>query len=682
MRVAEAARAALPAAHTPCISDHRLLVPIASGAYGEVWLARNAVGTLRAVKIVRRDQHATEESFDREFKGLQKFEPVSRSHEGLVDILTLGLLPDDAGFYYVMELADAAKMTNAEIRNPKEDLKPNGETTNPQSTLPASGLGLPSSFDICHSDFYTPRTLRAKLKSRGALAASEVVALGLKLTAALAHLHAHGLVHRDVKPSNILFIGGSPKLADAGLVAAVDDARSLVGTAGYIAPEGPGTPRADLYALGKVLYEAAFGKDRQEFPALPNDVTSRPDHARLLELNLILLKACATDGRERYQSAEMMHAELLLLQSGRSVKRRRTVDRCLVVFKKAFLVTVLLAGVLGGTRFVYTAFRPTEYLPKLSLNNEATDLYNMGRHSYQRNTGPALRQAIDYFQKALEKDPNFALAHAALASSYCWGLEDFDVDFEKARQHAARALALDEKLAEAHKVMAWVKYQVDWDWPGSEKEFRRALELAPNDATVHEWYGVYLSGMARFDDSIREIKKAEKLDGVSQSIRMLLGISYLNVHKDELAIGELQKVIDLETNAPSVAYLRLADLYEWRGEFPRAIELRERWSRLAGREDGASVSPKYDELRAAYANEGPPGYWQQRIEWAKRDNDLYLLPSLYAQIGDANGAFAALQHEFERHASSLAAGVMNDRALDSLRSDPRFARLLQDMKLK
>src|SRR5438093_6823043 len=88
------------------IPDHELLRPIAAGAYGEVWLARNVVGTLRAVKIVRRDRHASAESFEREFKGLQKFEPVSRTHNGLVDILTLGLLPDSAGFYYVMELAD------------------------------------------------------------------------------------------------------------------------------------------------------------------------------------------------------------------------------------------------------------------------------------------------------------------------------------------------------------------------------------------------------------------------------------------------------------------------------------------------------------------------------------------------------------------------------------------------
>jgi serine/threonine protein kinase len=300
------------ALHPPLIPDHDLLRVIGRGAYGEVWLARNAVGTPRAVKIVRRDQHATAESFEREFRGLQKFEPVSRAHEGFVDILTLGLLPDGAGFYYIMELADdVGQASRLPVQRASLLAEPDAklEASPPAGRMPALQ--------------YSPHTLRAELKSRGALPADEVITLGLKLTAALAHLHAQGLVHRDVKPSDILFIGGEPKLADVGLVAAVDDARSLVGTANYIAPEGRGSPQADLYALGKVLYEAAFGKDRQEFPALPADVASRPDHASLLELNAILLKACAIDQRERYQSAEQMHAELELLRAGRSVKRRQ-----------------------------------------------------------------------------------------------------------------------------------------------------------------------------------------------------------------------------------------------------------------------------------------------------------------------------------------------------------------------
>jgi len=100
-------------------------------------------------------------------------------------------------------------------------------------------------------------------------------------------------------------------LADAGLVAAMDDARSLVGTAGYIAPEGPGTPQADIYALGKVLYEAAFSKGRQDFPQLPSDLASRPDHARLLELNEVIVRACARDTLQRYQSAQEMRRDLV-----------------------------------------------------------------------------------------------------------------------------------------------------------------------------------------------------------------------------------------------------------------------------------------------------------------------------------------------------------------------------------
>jgi len=86
-------------ANAPVIPDHRMIGLIATGAYGEVWLGCNAVGTPRAIKVVRRDRHASIESFEREFKGLQQFEPISRSHEGLVDILTLGMLPDSAGFY-------------------------------------------------------------------------------------------------------------------------------------------------------------------------------------------------------------------------------------------------------------------------------------------------------------------------------------------------------------------------------------------------------------------------------------------------------------------------------------------------------------------------------------------------------------------------------------------------------
>src|SRR5439155_2465975 len=179
----------------PSVPDHELLFRIGGGSYGDVWLAKNAVGTLRAVKIVHRQSFDRDEHFEREFRGLQKFEPLSRSHDGFVDVLQLGRNDQAGYFYYVMELADEAEMTNAEIPNSKEARNPNVKGTDAPDTIRASGFGFPSSFDIRHSDLYTPRTLRHDLKQRGRLSLADCLQIARALADALAHLHAAGLVH-------------------------------------------------------------------------------------------------------------------------------------------------------------------------------------------------------------------------------------------------------------------------------------------------------------------------------------------------------------------------------------------------------------------------------------------------------------------------------------------------------
>ena len=149
--------------------------------------------------------------------------------------------------------------------------------------------------------------------------------LSLALADALEFLHQHQLIHRDIKPSNILFVNDAPKFTDIGLVTTMgsDGEVSRVGTEGYQAPEGPGTPAADVYGLGILIYEASMGRDRQLFPELPSTLTGREDKADLGELHEVLMRACETDPRERIQSAAEFRAALLELQgrlrSGRRV---------------------------------------------------------------------------------------------------------------------------------------------------------------------------------------------------------------------------------------------------------------------------------------------------------------------------------------------------------------------------
>ena len=309
------------AAAPPLVPDHTLIRCIGRGSYGEVWLAKNVVGTYRAVKIIYRSAFDHDHPYEREFEGTKRFEPVSRSHEGLVDILQLGRNDESGHFYYVMEIADSAE----------------GSAGIDEAT-------------------YLPHTLRAGMGRSGRMPVAECVKLGMKMTDALAYLHAQGLVHRDIKPSNIIFVDGEPKLADIGLVAAVDETRSYVGTEGFIPPEGPGSPQADIFSLGKVLYEMSTGRDRQDYPQLPADVGEDDHRQAFAELNEIIIKACLDDPEQRYASAREMHEDLSALEQGRSVRKMRAQGARRSVLKVAGIAASGLAILWTGARLVNPGF--------------------------------------------------------------------------------------------------------------------------------------------------------------------------------------------------------------------------------------------------------------------------------------------------------------------------------------
>jgi WD40 repeat protein len=291
-----------------------LLRPVGRGAYGEVWLARNIMGTPRAVKIIWRRQFESDRPYDREFAGIQGYEPVSRTSDGLMQVLHVGRNDTEGYFYYVMELADDAGQGSDGVMGDWS----NGQVPNPQ---------LSSSPLLHHSNSYSPRTLRSEMERRGHLPIADCLRIALDLVAGLACLHRHGLVHRDVKPGNIIFVNGRAKLADIGLVSTRNEGRTFVGTEGYIPPEGPGSPAADLYALGMVLYEAATGQPPERFPQTPLKWFAEGAGSERLEFHEIALKAGEGSRERRYQNAGELQADLALLQSGQSLRRVRALQR-------------------------------------------------------------------------------------------------------------------------------------------------------------------------------------------------------------------------------------------------------------------------------------------------------------------------------------------------------------------
>lgn len=297
----------------PHIPDYGLLRLIGRGSYGDVWLARGVTGLFRAVKVVRRERFGEDAPFEREFRGLKEFAAISLGESIQLALLHVGKNDAEGFFYYVMELADDAE---------------HGRTIDPET--------------------YVPLTLAELRRRRGRIPAPECLELARHLARELASLHHCGLIHRDIKPSNVVLVGGVPKLADIGLIAPIAAARTFIGTEGFVPPEGPGTASADVFALGRLVYELCTGRDRNEFPQLPEDVARLPDTRDLLRLNDVILRACDPYPAARYHDGSELLRDLERISAGRRVRRSR----------RALVLGGAAAGVaLAGAAFWWSRTR-------------------------------------------------------------------------------------------------------------------------------------------------------------------------------------------------------------------------------------------------------------------------------------------------------------------------------------
>jgi TolB-like protein/tetratricopeptide (TPR) repeat protein len=316
-----------------------------------------------------------------------------------------------------------------------------------------------------------------------------------------------------------------------------------------------------------------------------------------------------------------------------------------------------------------------EHIAKQHTSNaQAYQLYLKGQYHVNKRTDEDWQKATDYFQQAIRLDPNYALAYTGLAGSFTANRSlPAHERMPKAKDAVMKALSIDNKLAEAHTALALIKDRYDWDWAGAEAEYKRAIELSPNDFAGHHKYGSFLSRLGRHDEAIEELRFALQLDPISVNVNADLGLAYLFADEVGLAIEQLQKAKEIDSSF-SATYFYLAQSYEKGGEFDKAIE---EYLTLA-----SFFSAKVkDELKTAYLANGWKGFWQKRLDMAlKRIREDIFSPTdiagYFCRLGKSNEALKWLERAYQERDTKLT-NLMVDSVFDSLRRDSRFQDLLR-----
>jgi len=321
-----------------------------------------------------------------------------------------------------------------------------------------------------------------------------------------------------------------------------------------------------------------------------------------------------------------------------------------------------------------------------TVNPEAYQDYLKGRFWWSKATEEGVNKGIEYFQQAIAKDPNYALAYSGLADSYTLlaGLAVAPPTeiFPKAEAAASKALELDDTLGEAHVSRGFILGVFEWDLPGAEREFRRGIELSPNDANAHHLFGVVLVHAGRLDEALNEEKRGVELDPISPATNRAVGTVLMDERKYDQAIDQLKKTLDLAPNF-DLALNDLATAYLLKSMYGEAIaEFQKALTMPIGK-----VAP-LSSLAYGYAVAGKRAEAQKILDQLNElSKQQYVQPRLLARIyvglGDKDKAFASLEESIKDRSIETGFSTINvDPTFDPLRSDPRFAGVLRRMNLQ
>ncbi|MGI8897883.1 MAG: protein kinase domain-containing protein [Pyrinomonadaceae bacterium] len=314
-------------------------------------------------------------------------------------------------------------------------------------------------------------------------------------------------------------------------------------------------------------------------------------------------------------------------------------------------------------------------------SNEAYQFYLKGRFYWNKRSEEGFQKALQYFQQAIERDPNFALAYSGLADTYnllggpeAGGNLPPNEVLPKAKAAALKALEIDETLAEPHVSLAHAIYFYDRDWAGAEREFKRAIELNPNYSVAHHWYAIYLSVLGR-REALVEIRRAHELDPLSLSISAWLGRILALSGQSDQAIEQLRKTLELDPNF-ALAHLRLGLIYEERGRYDQAITEFKQVLKLSGGKPLGIAA-----LAHAYALAGKRAEAQKNLdELLQLSKQRFVSPTsiavIYIALDDKDQAFTWLEKGNDVRDLNVVR-LQVDSRFEPLRSDPRFVDLVR-----
>lgn len=371
---------------------------------------------------------------------------------------------------------------------------------------------------------------------------------------------------------------------------------------------------------------------------------------------------------------------LVRVADGREIWSDQFDEKFTDIFSVQDSVSRKLTGVLAVT----LTGEEKELLAKRQTGDvEAYRLYLLGRYHLNRLTDDGFKKGRDYFQQAIDRDSNYALAYAGLADAYN-KLSSFNTispkeGFPRAREAAMNALKLDDKLAEAHTMLGLVHLLYDWEWSGAEREFTRALEINPGYSDAHQTYGYYLSAMGRHDEALAEVRRAQELDPLSLEKKVSIGETLFHQRRYDQAIEQYQIVLEMDPNS-GFTHWAIGNVYLQKKRYEEAVAEYQKAIPLSGDSTDEPAS-----LGCAYALSGRTREAQQVLaELKERAKRTYISPTVIAfihiSLGEKDQAFALLDKAYEGRDFILVT-LKAEPMFDSLRSDRRFTDLLRRVGL-